>query len=990
MKIKSLILLCIFLITFLISHPLIQGNNLIVKEKDLKFIYSLFEDNKFGMALTQIEQFFKQYPQATETDDIKYLNVECLFLKNSYKLCLETSKQYLSSNPQFPYQAELSYRIALSYFYLNDLLNATTLMKEFQKTYPTHILSHDFDYWLGVSLYQQNDFTGSQEYLKNYLKKPDSEYAVYASYSLGKIHQMQNNPSAAIKLIEPLTGPAYQNHPIYPQSQALLPELYYQIGQYQKTIDFVQNQTNKNQTTDQLLYLKGISHLALKQYPACITVFQDILKKYPKTEHRLDIYSNTLQCHYLAGNYASGSTLARKIITTEKTLPADFYYWFLLNAIENGDTGLAQSHLTTLKKLNAKQGEEIVCQLADYWYRKKQYQQTVSILDSHLITQPTLLLSSRKQLGDSYYQLKNYDKALQAYDAMISGTHDPKQILEPLFVSALCEYQLKNYKKSMERFTRILNQYPYPNDYYEASVIYNQKNLIETGDYQAMENLVGSLSHQPEKKEHLFFFHYYQGYAAYLMNKYPQSIEHLNRSLTFADSTPEKAMVHTMIGDAYFNSKNFAQAIAYYQKSDRNAMTPEENSKMLYQTGMAYLKLKNYDQAILQFKEIYLSYPMNGQADEAYYYHGRCLFLQEKYQESLNLLKSLTLRFPKSGYLNHANFQIADAYYNLKDYDQSFIFYRDALNQSTSPEMMEQASKGIEWSLQQNSNIEKSLKQVDNLLKENANPKFQMSLMLIKIRLIRKTDQKEQAIGLYNQLLTTYPEQTEMILPDYLQLVLETGRQDQARELLNTHLKLMKNDAQGDFMKYKLAELEFQSNQFDRALANIESILSNSPQAIPAMLLKGKIYAANGRQDSADSIFINIQNQQPQGYYARVAYLEQGKLYLAQKKYEQAEQLFQEIIASSSGEEAAASQFYIGEIKYEQQDYNLASTQYLKVQYIYDKFSNWAEKAVWKSALCDIQQNHLMEAKEKLNTLKNTSVDTTIQRMANEELKKIE
>ncbi|MBP7461875.1 MAG: tetratricopeptide repeat protein [Candidatus Delongbacteria bacterium] len=986
MKIKTLIIL----LALMLIPSWIQADNLILKEKDLKFIYSLFENNKYDMALTQIDQFFSQYPQATELDDLRYVKVECLFLTGSYTSCIETARQILTAHPQFPYQAEINYRVALAYFHLKDPSNSIRLMKDFHKRYPTHALSQDLNYWLGVSLYQQHDYTGSREYLEKYLKKPDSEYAAYASFSLGKIHQMQNNPVGALKHIEPLTTASYQNHPVYPQAQALVPELYYQSGEYTKTIDFVRKQSSKVNHYDHLLYLKGISHLALKQYPACIEVFQGILKQYPKTAHRRDIYINTLQCHFLSGNYSSGSALASQILATEKAMPGDFYYWYLLNAVENGESAPVRTHMASLKKSDPSRADEIISRQADYAFRKKQYQQTITILEANPISQPKLKSSSQKQLGDAYYHLKQYEKARQAYDSMISSGQDQKLNLEALFLSAISEYQLKNYRKSIEKFNRILNQSPYPNDYYEASVIYAQKNLIETGDYQGMEKLVNSLKARPSKKEHLFYFHYYQGYAAYMMNRYQAGIDHLNRALPQATTIQEKSMVGMMIGDAYFNLKNFQQAIAFYQQSDRSGMTAEEKSKTLFQTGMAYLKLKQYDSAALQFKGIYLDHPAGSQADDAYYYHGRCLFLQEKYQECLDLLKAFHTRFPKSDYQNSVTFQIADAYYNLKDFDQSFIYYRDALNTAVTPEIMDQASKGIEWSLQQSSDSRQSISRIDELLKENPSPRLQTGLMLIKIRLIRKSGQVEKTIDEYEALLKQHPGQVELVLPDYLQVLLESGHEEQAEALLNTHLASVKNGAQADFMRLKLAELEFQGERFEAALKNLDSIQPNSTQAAPAMLLKGKIYAASQRPESADSIFVLLQNRQPQSYYARSAQLEQGKLYLFQKQYEQAEQVFQEIIAGSTGEEAAAAQYYIGEVKYEQQDYNLAAAQYLKVQYIYEKFSNWAEKAQWKAALCDIHQNHLTEAKEKLNKLRKTSADTAMQRMADEELKRIE
>ncbi len=982
---KALFILAIFI-------PLtinLFGNNLLVKEKDLKFIYSLFNDNKFDVASTQIDQFINQYPTAQELNEIRHMKIECLFMLGQYEPLIKTAQNYLNQYSGYPYAAQLMYRQIIAYFYLGSLDPAIIKFLDFQKKFPGHELNQELYYWLGMVYYQKNNTREAEEYLNKYLTQPVSGYEDYARYTLGRIYNTRQNYDQARAVISGIN--ANSQSPLYLQTQQLLIEILYGQEKYEAALKQMNSlpaaTLNDN---DYLMLIGALCELGLKRYDSALAQAQSLLKKFPHTTYQSQVYATILQLYYQKRNYSSAMELGKKLESFTHVHGAEYFYWYGMNQIAGMDLPSAEQSLKKLITYNPDLGEELRYTLADAYYTNKNYNKVITLLEPYNFSQERLKLPAKKRLADSYFQLKNYQKALSIYESYRSLGKDQQTRHEATFLAGLCAFELGNPRQALDYMKQVVIDGSGGSDHYELAIIYALRAFTKLNDEKGFRQFLPTVKTLPKNKTNLFQYYYYQGYLWFTGRQYNQAVNNLNQALSQASTDTQKATIEQLLGDCFFNLKEFDNATAYYEKALLHAGTQQNKSQVNYQLGLAYLRLKEYQSAAQQFQKIFNSGIRSEWEDDAFFYYGRTLFLQEQYPQAIEHLKNYSTRYPQSPFLTQVNFILGDANYNLNNHEQAINWYQKNLDKSQTAIVIEQSLKSLEWTLMQFSDQGQALEYVDQWLKIEAMKVWATQLTLIKIHLLEKQKQIPRVVELYDSLLAQPKSDISSILPDYINFLVISQQEKEARLILDKYLARLPEGEQRRALNLKMAELLFKQKNYEDALQQLRLVSAPEEESFPLWLLEAKIQSALNRQDSSEQLLKKIIAIGGDNYYAREAGFELGKLYFANSQFNEAGQIFQEIIAVSSNELAAGAQYYMGEIKFARQDYPMAASDYLKVQYLYEKFTDWVEKSRYKEALCDLQLNHSVQAREKLKKLAETAADSSIRKLAGEELKKIE
>ena len=98
-----------------------------------------------------------------------------------------------------------------------------------------------------------------------------------------------------------------------------------------------------------------------------------------------------------------------------------------------------------------------------------------------------------------------------------------------------------------------------------------------------------------------------------------------------------------------------------------------------------------------------------------------------------------------------------------------------------------------------------------------------------------------------------------------------------------------------DFIEARLlrAEALYKMQQFAEAMEDIEAILAQNPDEEAALLLRGKIKEATGKEEEAETDYLHVTEINP---FNEQAYLYLGQLFITQKKLTAAIELFDEAI----------------------------------------------------------------------------------------------
>jgi TolA-binding protein len=202
---------------------------------------------------------------------------------------------------------------------------------------------------------------------------------------------------------------------------------------------------------------------------------------------------------------------------------------------------------------------------------------------------------ARLELGDYFYQNKNYRKAASYYEIVNRQELSGDKLSEYFFRYGYSLYIKGDKSKALLMFSEIKDidtEYTSPAVYYFAQIAYEQK-MYQT----AMEGFTRL------KDDETFggIVPFYIVQILYLQKDY-DGILAVAPELLKSAGKERSVELYRFIGDAYYNKGNYKEALPYLEKYSTGAKASEREDK--YQLGYCYYKTGEIDKAIKMFLEI--------------------------------------------------------------------------------------------------------------------------------------------------------------------------------------------------------------------------------------------------------------------------------------------------------------------------------------------------------------------------------------------------
>lgn len=205
------------------------------------------------------------------------------------------------------------------------------------------------------------------------------------------------------------------------------------------------------------------------------------------------------------------------------------------------------------------------------------------------------LNEARLQLGDYFYQNKNYRKAVTYYETVNRQELKPDKLPEYFFRLGYSLYIKGDKSRALLMFSEIKDidtEYTPPAVYYYSQIAYEQK-MYQT----AMEGF------QRLKDDETFgpVVPFYIVQILYMQKDYDGILAMAPDLLKSAGKT-RAVELYRFIGDAYFNKEKYADALPYLEKYSAGAKASGREDK--YELGYCYYKTGEIDKAIKMFLEV--------------------------------------------------------------------------------------------------------------------------------------------------------------------------------------------------------------------------------------------------------------------------------------------------------------------------------------------------------------------------------------------------
>lgn len=404
--------------------------------------------NPFDAPAKVLQDYIEEYGKGDDGAEIKKLLVKSYLYSGDYRATLDAIDRLIGTTPEVKkIDQEVSYLLGtVEYnnqnyenaekYYLRSLKNPLSedfthnaiyglgrtyeALEKYQealaqyqklKNISQFEKKNQLSYDMGYAYFKLQKYADARNAFQSYLQNPDTEHKNDAWARIADAYYAENKPNEALNAITNIsTQDAYSLY-----RKALILGDLEKYSEKISTLKTLLSNFPTSEYKDDAEYEIGLSYSAQKDFKNAQNAFTNVIKKSTDknlvAQAEINIVQNDLQ-----NNASQGEkqllTLAQKYKNTEHALmlmqTAKVHY------TQKGDTAGLQSIADTMGiNLAQSEIEEINLSSARNFYAEKKYNQAIPLYEKYLAkNHSSSTITIQYELGDSYYQLKNYTKAL--------------------------------------------------------------------------------------------------------------------------------------------------------------------------------------------------------------------------------------------------------------------------------------------------------------------------------------------------------------------------------------------------------------------------------------------------------------------------------------------------------------------------------------------------------------------------------------------------
>lgn len=646
-NIKKIILTLVIFNTFNVYADNRENSN---------FIDNLYKQRNFKQALVESEKYLYKYPNSKYREDIKEKIGKLYFLKEDYKKAAEIFKSLYMIEKKESMKEEYSYYLARAYgelgntkelkFYINQIKSEKVYLKALYET--------------GISLMRKNFNSEAAQIFSKLAYERKNHYTNEALLNLGIAYYNSRNYSKSEKVLrEYLEKNSNSASAKIEMTKYLLASSLYKNNMEDEAVLYYKNLVEQN--TKSSYWSKSL--LTLIEIYANKNDFEKV-NYYLNTIEGTENYNTAMM---LLGDFFVSQKKYEKAISTyhksrDLNVPRLIYgEAYSLYKLERYNEALQKfSKLKDRSYYN-----QAIYHMFSIAYKKKQYKK---IVDSRNIMKKIVVSQTdtdniNTMIANAAYRLGNY-KLAKDYYARLFAISTKK---ENLFRVILLDSQILDMGDLGTRFNQYRNRFPndsvYKKDIYlyagdayhktrnleKAEMIYKEYlnsysnfdilssllvNLLEQKKYDEMERYLTTVEDEDK-------LNYLRGIVAAGRGQYDEAETYFQKSLNSGEgqSVLKNKIALNRVRNFFLWGK-YNEAINIGENT-LNGLDKNKNSSLYMETldkvGLSYFRLDKYDRA----RE----------------YYSRIAGIE--------------------GYEVYGKFQIADSYYNQKDYDKAEILFKN-------------------------------------------------------------------------------------------------------------------------------------------------------------------------------------------------------------------------------------------------------------------------------------------------------------------------
>lgn len=696
---------------------------------------------------------------------------------------------------------------------------------------------------------------------------------------------------------------------------------------------FTKNYAESPYINNAFFYL-GEYQFDKKQYAVALKTFENVNRNDLNEQDRLKLTYESGYANMMTDNLPQAAKEFAKVkdANTIYGKPAT-YYWAHIMYLEEK----FPEALDGFRKLNndPAYSKVIPMYISHIYYKQKNYAEVVNytsqvINDVEEEQKPEL----SKLLGDSYFQLGQYEKALPLMEAYFAATK--LQTREESYVLGYCYHYAGSYFKAaplLEKASKgddALAQ----NAYYHLADCYVKTNEKEKA--KMAYDAASKLSFDEKIKENALFNYAKLTYEL-SFSPFNETIKAFDAYIETYPDSEHNAEAYQILSEVYMVTKNYKDAISSIEKI--KVKTPailKAYQRVTFYRGLELFNNLAYKQAIGFFDQSLENNQDRTIYAQTLYWKAEALYHTGDYNEAINnFVRFLTSNGASAlPEFNAARYNLAYSYFKLEDYElaaTNFSKYADAVKGSRSEKLADALNRLGDISF-----LKTDYTKAQQYYQQSFSLKtFEPDYSLYQIAFCKGLQRDYQGkIANLEQLLSAYRESAfqDDALFELGRAYERLGDTNKASAHYNN---LVQNHKQSGFYRKALLQLglmNFNNGNYNPALAQYKEVAEKfpeTPEAQTAMLGIKNCYIELNNVDG----YFNYSKQSGNGISIRASeqdsltFMAAERLYMAGDK-NAAAQLNRYLQQFPDGSFALSAHFYLAESLYKDGKFTDANNHY--------------------------------------------------------------
>ena len=636
----------LFLLIMFFLFQIIWGQNFQFDNLDRS--KSLFESGAYSNSISSLRLSIDTEAQKLSNDYLILLSS----LRDNQKGADKQLPYFIEKYPLSNLGSLLPFDLANFYFENQKYSYALKWFRNLKEEQFSESQRNIFNFNKGYSLFHVKRYRAAKPYLDKVKNVP--EYQSDAYYYLGHIsYQLEDYANAQVEF-DQVNEISKKNDLAYFQV-----DMNFKLGRFKEAVELGINLIAKSNDLikSELSKIVGESYFNLKKYNEALNYLKEYKGKNGKWSNN-DFYQLGY-AYYSSGDFLNAINQFNKIIDTSNVLAQNAYYH------------LGDSYLRVNKKIEALNAFKIASEMdqdpkitedALLQYAKLGYDmgnpyessQKVMIRFIKLFPKNKNINEVESILVSSYTQGGDYDSAISILESG-GDFKDNSTLQKVLYLKGISMYETGDYSSAQVSFSRAV-KIDVNQEITSKSLYWMGQSLFQLGSFSASQksyenyyNIIIKNNLQLKKS-----FWYEIAYTYFKMENYPLAIDFFKKQVENLNKINESYRVDTFLrlADSYFANSNYWAALENYNASI--GLSKNDKSYPKFQKALSYGFLQKFESKIDVLLELSSVDQNHSLIDKSLFELAKTYSSLKRYEDALNTYEELINRFPESTYLSRS------------------------------------------------------------------------------------------------------------------------------------------------------------------------------------------------------------------------------------------------------------------------------------------------------------------------------------------------